>query len=545
MVEEERLFAPGAQRHATTLSAGSGWQPLHYLNIYRLVLAGLFLVLVVWDETPRPLGETNLALFRFAAAFYFLFGIASVIAARLRRPGFDFQVLVQIYVDIFVIAIFMHASGGVSSGFGMLLIVAIAGGSILTQGGVALLFAATASLAVLGQQYYGWATGQFFTASYAHVGMLAAAFFATSYLTYISARRIRASEELAAEREVDLANLAQLNEHIIRRMQAGILAIDAEGHIRLMNRSAQQLLGVSRESGGKQLTQVLRSLAELMQEWRDDMSHATHIFRPEGTETKVMASFAAIGDQASDGVLVFLEDASGLAQRAQQLKLAGLGRLAASIAHEIRNPLGAISHAGQLLDESSNLDKGDRRLTHMIRDNAQRMNAIIENVLQLSRGKPAEPESVALSQWLKGFVSDFVTTNVSAKDAIAVNVEPRDLTVRFDPNQLRQVMWNLCENGLRHSNGNAGLELIAGLGETTGRPYLEVQDHGEGIPAQLEEQIFEPFYTTRVDGTGLGLYLARELCEGNQASLNLMRGQEGSRFRITFSHPHRQDVLPT
>jgi len=545
MVNEEQILALDSDRHAGAVPADSGWQPLHYLNIYRLVLAGLFLVLVVWEETPRPLGETNMALFRAAAVFYFLFGLVSVFAARLRRPDFDIQVLVQIYVDIFALALFMHASGGVSSGFGMLLIAAIAGGSILTPGGVALLFAATASLAVLGQQYYGWATGQFYTASYAHVAMLGAAFFATSYVTFMSARRIRASEALAAEREVDLANLAQLNEHIIRRMQAGILAIDAGGHIRLMNRSAQQLLGVSRESGGKQLAQVLRSLAELMQEWREDMSRATHIFRPEGTETKVMASFAAIGDQASDGVLVFLEDTSGLAQRAQHLKLAGLGRLAASIAHEIRNPLGAISHAGQLLDESSNLDKSDRRLTHMIRDNAERMNAIIEDVLQLGRGKPAEPESVALQGWLEGFVSDFVTTNRSAQGGISVNVAPQNLSVRFDPNQLRQVVWNLCENGLRHSNGDARLELSAGLAETTGRPFLEIQDHGEGIPVGVEEQIFEPFYTTRADGTGLGLYLARELCEGNQASLSLMNGQKGSCFRITFSHPRRREVLPT
>lgn len=545
MLNEEHIDTVASDQSDDTWSADSGWQPLHYFNIYRLLLAGMFLALVIWDDTPQPLGETNIALFRVAAAFYFLFAVASTVAGHLRRPEFDTQVVVQVYVDIFTISLFMHASGGVSSGFGILLIVAIAGGSILTQGGVALLFAATASLAVLCQQYYGWSTGLFSTASYAHVGMLAAAFFATSYLTYISAQRIRASEALAAEREVDLANLAQLNEHIIRRMQAGILAIDAQGHIRLMNRSAQQLLGLSRESGGKQLAHVLRSLAELMAEWREDMSHATHIFRPEGTETKVMASFAAIGAQASDGVLVFLEDASGLAQRAQQLKLAGLGRLAASIAHEIRNPLGAISHAGQLLDESSNLDKSDRRLTHMIRDNAERMNAIIEDVLQLGRGKPAEPESVDLERWLDGFVSDFVTTNVSAKDAISVDVNPRDLEVRFDPNQLRQVVWNLCENGIRHSNGNTGLKLSAGLGERTQRPYLEVQDNGEGIPAQFEEQIFEPFYTTRVDGTGLGLYLARELCEGNQATLNLMRGGEGSRFRITFSHPSRQDSLPT
>ena len=306
MTEDQQYSAAGPERPAGPLTPDSVWQPLHYFNIYRLLLAGLFLVLMVWGQAPRPLGETNIVLFRAAAVFYFLFGLSSAIAGRLRRPDFDTQAILQIYIDIFTVSLFMHASGGVSSGFGMLLIVAIAGGSILTRGGVAMLFAATASLAVLGQQYYGWATGLFSTASYAHVGMLAAAFFATAYLTYISARRIRISEELAAEREVDLANLAQLNEHIIRRMQAGILAIDAQGYIRLMNRSAQQLLGVSRQSGGKQLTHVLRDLAALMQEWRGDMSHATHIFRPEGTETKVMVSFAAIGTQASDGVLVFL-----------------------------------------------------------------------------------------------------------------------------------------------------------------------------------------------------------------------------------------------
>jgi two-component system sensor histidine kinase PilS (NtrC family) len=545
MIDDQQMSAVGSIRPASRLSPEPVWRPLHYFNTYRLLLAGLFLVLVVWGDAPQPLGESNIGLFRAAALFYFLFSLSSAVAGRLRRPDFDTQVVLQIYVDIFTISIFMHASGGVSSGFGVLLVVAIAGGSILSGGGVALLFAATSALAVLGQQYYGWATGLFTTASFAHVGMLAAAFFASAYLTYISARRIRISEELAAEREVDLANLAQLNEHIIRRMQAGILAIDAQGHIRLMNRSAQRLLGVSRESGGKQLSHVLRDLAELMQEWREDNSRATHMFRPEGAETKVMASFAAIGAQASDGVLVFLEDASGLAQRAQQLKLAGLGRLAASIAHEIRNPLGAISHAGQLLNESNNLDKADRRLNRMILDNAERMNAIIEDVLQLSRGKPAEPETVALASWLDGFVADFVTTNVAASDAISVRVEPPDLEVRFDPNQLRQVIWNLCENGLRHSNGGPGLELNAGLGEKTLRPYLEVQDHGEGIPVDVEEQIFEPFYTTRADGTGLGLYLARELCEGNQASLNLMRGQEGGRFRVTFSHPGRQDMLPT
>ena len=509
-----------------------------------MVLAGLFMILVVWGDAPRPLGELNMTLFRVIAVGYFLFSLMSAAASRMRRPDFESQVVIQVFGDIVAISLFMHSSGGVNSGFGMLMVVAIAGGSILTQGSVALLFAAVASLAVLAQQYYGWATGMFAVPDYTHVGMLAAGFLAAAYLTYMSARRIRTSEALAAEREVDLANLAQLNEHIIRRMQAGILAIDAGGHIRLMNRSAQHLLGISRRAGGEQVSSVLRDLARPMQIWREDMSQSSHLFRPEGAEFKVMASFAAIGDEASDGVLVFLEDASGIAQRAQQLKLAGLGRLAASIAHEIRNPLGAISHAGQLLGESADLDKADQRLIHMIRDNAQRMNAIIENVLQLSRGKPAEPESLELGRWLDGFVSDFTGNNSASNGAISVVVEPSDLLVRFDPSQLRQVVWNLCENGLRHGNGEAALDLRAGLSEETRRPYLDVNDHGDGIPDGVEEQIFEPFYTTRPDGTGLGLYLARELCEGNQASLNLIPSEKGGCFRVTFSHPSRRSTFP-
>ena len=521
------------------------WQPLRYFNVYRVLLAGLFMVLVVWGDAPQPLGDYDDDLFRNAVLSYFLFSLASATASRIQWPAYELQVVVQVFADIVATSLFMHASGGVNSGFGMLLVVAVAGGSILAQGGVALLFAVVASFAVLAQQYVGFSAGRFVTPSYAHVGMLSAAFLATAYITHVSAGRIRASEALAARREVDLANLAQLNEHIIRRMQAGILAIDAEGHIRLMNRSAQRLLGVSHGVSGEQLTGVLRALAAPMQAWRQDMSSTSHLFQPEGTQLKVMASFAAIGDQANDGVLVFLEDASAISQRAQHLKLAGLGRLAASIAHEIRNPLGAVSHASQLLGESSNLDKADRRLLRMIRDNAQRMNAIIENVLQLSRGKPAEPESLALADWLQGFVGDFASSNAIDDNVLCVTVEPPDLRVRFDPSQLRQVMWNLCENGVRHSNGTTRLELRAGISEETRRPYLEVSDEGDGIKVGDEEQIFEPFYTTRADGTGLGLYLARELCEGNQASLNLMPRERGCCFRITFSHPGRRSVMPS
>ena len=256
---------------------------------------------------------------------------------------------------------------------------------------------------------------------------------------------------------------------------------------------------------------------------------------------RLICSFAGIGENARDGVLVFLEDAAALTQQAQQLKLASLGRMAASIAHEIRNPLGAISHAGQLLSESNNLDGSEQRLTEMIRENSIRMNVIIENVLQLSRRKPAEPKILALHSWLHEFTLNFADGNQIRPDSIRVSVEPGDLQVRADPSHLYQVVWNLCENGLRHCNGEPVITIEAGISSGTQRPFLDVRDNGDGISVERVEQIFEPFYTTRADGSGLGLYIARELCEGNKATLDYVPGEKGACFRISFSGLQREE----
>lgn len=521
------------------------WKALRYFNVYRLTLSGLLVVLYYWGIAPLPLGQSDAELFRNAAVVYLLFSIAATAANHLRVPAFDAQVVLQVFFDILAITVLMHASGGVTSGFGMLLLVAIAGGSMLTQGRIAIFFAAMASIVILTQQVFVWFKSPFPATNYTHAGILGASLFATAYIAHLSARRIRLSEALAARREVDLANLSQLNEHIIRRMQSGILVIDASSHLRLTNESARRLLGLESDDEGTHLESVAPKLLRLLQTWREDKSRPSHLFQQDETQMKLICSFAGIGPDASEGVLIFLEDASALTQQAQQLKLASLGRMAASIAHEIRNPLGAISHAGQLLSESDHLDEGDRRLTHMIRENSMRMNAIIENVLQISRGKPAAPELIELGRWLDEFVEAFMRTNELDPESIRVSVEPDNVKVRIDPSQLHQVVWNLCENGLNHSNGTPRIELRAGISETTERPFLDVRDNGDGIPKEEIERIFEPFFTTRDDGSGLGLYIARELCEGNQAALNYLPVDYGACFRISFSDPRRENVVAT
>ncbi|HSS63317.1 MAG TPA: histidine kinase dimerization/phospho-acceptor domain-containing protein, partial [Gammaproteobacteria bacterium] len=378
-------------------------KPLRYFILYRLALSGLLLVLYYWGVAPVPVGYYDAELFRNAAVGYLVFSLLAAAAYHVRSPAYDAQVLLQVFADIVAITLLMHASGGVTSGFGMLLLVAIAGGSVLTQGRIAILFAAMASIAILTQQIFVWLTNPFPTTHYTHAGILGASLFATAYIAHVSARRIRMSEALAARREVDLANLSQLNEHIISRMQSGILVVDAHNRVRLVNESARHMLGLETYDEGARVENVLPKLSGLLQTWRGDRGRPSHLFQNDGTQMRLICSFAGIGQDAADGVLVFIEDASALTQQAQQLKLASLGRMAASIAHEIRNPLGAISHAGQLLSESSGLADGDRRLTEMIRENSIRMNSIIENVLRISRGKPAKPKLLTLKPWLEEF----------------------------------------------------------------------------------------------------------------------------------------------
>jgi len=558
MVSNSKAVELGAEPGAggivpETAGADDPWRPLRYFNLYRALLSGLIIALAFFGVAPRHFGFTDPGLFWTTAVLYFAFSVLASLAIRFRWGSFRAQVVVQVCADIVAITLMMHASGGVASGFGMLLVVAIAGGSLLTEGRIAILFAALASLAVLAEQIYAWRYPSFIGSSYTQAGMLGITFFATAFLGYTLARRVRASEALAAKRGIDLANLASLNEHIIQRMQSGVLVLDEQDHIRLVNGSARQLLGVTDEVAGRALAEVAPELVELEARWRGD-GQTSQLFRPGRGAVDVFASFARLGRDGSHGALVFLEDASAMRSRAQQLKLASLGRLTASIAHEIRNPLGAISHAGQLLAESPSLGRAEQRLLQIVEANCRRMNAIVENILQLSRRKAAVRETMELAPWLEGFAADFAAQAGIDPRRIEVRVGRANLRVRVDASQLHQVAANLCENALRHGGPDVRIRLQAEESVETGRPYLEIVDDGPGIDQATAEHLFEPFFTTEPEGTGLGLYIARELCEINQASLDLVPGEpasggagdgRGCCFRITFSDPRRQGAMLT
>lgn len=526
-------------------SSARDWRPLRYFNLYRTTLAGLFVVLAAAGVAPAASQDADHRLFAMTATVYFCFAIASQFTIHWRRPGFDLQVLFQVGADIVALALMMHGSGGITSGFGILLLVAVAGGSILTAGRIAILFAAMASLAVLIEQIFASLYQLPSGTRYVEAGILGTALFATAFFLYLLARRIRATEALAARRGIDLANLAELNEHIIERMQSGIVVVDTEARVRLMNNSARALigLGAGHKTLGRRLDAISPDFDQALNAWQGDGSKAPQLFRPARAGIEVLASFAKLGQTRTVGTLAFLEDAAAMRQRAQRLKLASLGRLTASIAHEVRNPLGAISHAGQLLAELAELNSSGRRLVGIIEDNCRRVNGIIENVLRVSRRQASVLERVPLKSWLVAFADEFLAQSPVARGQFSLSVAPENLIVRFDPSQLHQVLWNLCDNGVRHGGAESRITVRAGTASETERAYLEVLDNGPGISEHDAQFIFEPFYTTASDGNGLGLYLARELCEANQATLNLLPHEGGGCcFRITFSDPRRREA---
>ncbi len=527
---------PAAAAPATE-SAGHTWQPLRWLNIYRLVLAVALLAYLALFRDQGLIGERFPQAALVACVVYLIFSLAMLLTIQAQRPGFYVQVHFQIMVDIAFLTVLMHTSGGIETGLGMLIIIAVAGGAIVVPGRNANLFASLASLALLAEQVSAYLTGSVAT-NYPQAGLLGASFFATATLAYVLAHRVRESEALARQRGTDLANMAELNEYIIQQLDAGVIAVDHRLTVRLANRAAGRLLACGTPQHGQKLVNISPELATALMTWSRDKQARTAFFTVPRNGMELQPLFVSLGSHAESGTVIILEDISAARQQAQQMKLASLGRLTASIAHEIRNPLGAISHAGQLLQESADLPAADRRLTQIIRDHAARVNTIIENILQLSRREQFIPQDIPLGPWLRQFVHEFTTEHHLDPGAIRIEVAAPEPQVTIDTSQLRQILTNICENALRYCDPARPpcIRLVVAGSADAQAPFLDIVDNGPGISVENRKHIFEPFFTTEHTGTGLGLYICRELCGMNKASLSYFINDAGaSCFRIRFA----------
>ena len=539
-LEATELAAPAAM--ARTDQTDFPWRVLMLMNLFRLALTVILLATYYLVREPRIVGESDPQLALAALVAMLAFGCVQLVLLWQRSLSATAQAYLQFAADLIGISVLVHASGGISSGIGGLLIVSVGGLGLLMPTDRAFFLAALTTLALLVEQSFAQLSGVTTAAQFAPAGILGAVVFVITAVVQLLRRQVIETAALAEQRGLDLRNVVQLNEYIIQHLRESIVVVDGDDDIRLINESATKHLGGTTPVGDTNLGNLSDPLAKELAQWRMGGKSSPATLSSADGSTTIRPHFAPLGNNRASGVVIFLEDTSLIEERVQQAKLAALGRLSASIAHEIRNPIGAMSHASQLLAESSSVAESERRLTDIISVNARRVSNIVDSVLALSRRANAHPERLALSPWLDDFAREFVQSLELYEGSVRAVDGPADLEVLMDPTHLHQIVWNLCDNAVKYASAAAGaiaVELGTGILES-GRPYLEVADRGPGIEPSKVEQIFEPFYTGQPRGTGLGLYISRELAERNGATLRYYpRAGGGSVFRLVFADPTR------
>ncbi len=512
----------------------TAWQTLLIFSGYRVVLAFVLAGAYTFFNAIFQLGAQQAELAVPTLATYVILAVLLVIPAVLREPGISVQVTAAVFIDVLAIVALMHTSGGVRSGLGVTLLISLAAAGLITRGRLAFFHAAVAAIAVLLEQAFQVWRYDAPASDFVQSGLTSMALFATAGLGWTLARYARTSETLAQQRTIDLANLSEINELVIRDMQDGILVVDAEGAIRQHNPRVAQLLGPLPPGRRQLLADYSPEIARMLEAWRRAPDATFQPLRPAHSSSELAVHFIAIGSGEAPPTLVFVEDVERLRAQSQQMKLVALGRLTASIAHEIRNPLSSINHAAELLAESEHAQQGDDRLVAIIRDNVHRLDRIVQEVLYLNRRDRAQPEAIDPRDWLAQFVADFSASERVPPETIAVEVRTAQ-RMHFDRQHLHQVLWNLVRNAWRHGlRGKASVRILLQPASIPGRLWLDVSDDGPGVAKEALPHLFEPFFTTHAQGTGLGLYIARELCQGNGAHIDYLPAGPGGQFRITL-----------
>jgi len=536
------------------------WRTLEYFATTRVLVASA-LVLGTAAFGFRPAGGgagaqsallLSLGYFVAAAAFA---GLALYV-----HRHFRLQVFGQLALDLAAVTTLVAAGGGVASGWVILYLLPLAGASLLLPSLQVFFVCSIAVLAILIDAVLRSISAEGGDSLLFQAGIFGAALFAVSALLRALSARLASQEALARSRGRDLQNQLAINRLVIAQMEQGVIVVDRAGHVRANNRAARRMLGLgpSAQLTGERLGDLpsARDLAEAFLVWseggRSEGLWSNTIVptsvdgAPAVPEARLRARFARPSAPSSEEFVIFIEDVRDVEDRAQQLKLAAMGRLTASIAHEIRNPLAAISNAGQLLNEDAR-DPVLKRLAAIVRENTQRLNRLVEDVLRVARREPPLGDEIALDEFVRDFLAEFSRDRGIAPAAIAAQFAP-DQRVKFEQSHLRQVLYNLVDNALRYASGAAGSVLVVvEPGPEGDRPNLWVMDDGPGVPFEARSALFEPFYTTRNQGTGLGLYLAREFCVTNRAELTYAARREvdGSTregFLLRFGQGARADA---
>lgn len=518
-------------------AAPEDWRILRLLSFYRLALVALLLGLTAAGYTPQMMASIQPDAYRWTCRVYALFALLLSLAVQIRTPRIVAQAHLHFLVDLCAIAALVYVNGGLDTGLGTLLLIPAVACALMLTPRMAQLQAAVGTLTMFGEEFVRQYGSPIDAGGYTSSAVLGLILFGTSIAASAVAQRARRSEALARRMGTQFDSLSRFNEVILESMHTGVLVLDESLRIGNLNAAARELVRATNRAEGRPLELESAPLAEYLRYWMVSGEASPAPISLGANMAEVSVRVSRLGGGERGPLLVVIEDASRIREQAQQIKLAALGRLSASIAHEIRNPLSAISHAGQLLYESPEIGPENRRLLAMIHRHSDRIDKIIGDVMALSRREAAQPVVIPLAPWLEETIALYAEGHRQSRRPIELGEIARSVRVHFDPRHLQQLMFNLWDNAFRHGarDGAAiAVRLSAGV-ERGGRPWLDVADNGPGIAPEVVDKIFEPFFTTSHGGTGLGLYLARELCEFNQARMSYQRRPLGACFRISFT----------
>ena len=465
------------------------------------------------------------------------------------------QWLATIGVDLLCfMALHVLAPGG-SLNYVALLVLPVLMAGVLTPRTMAL---ATAALVTLGLLAAAWLTigrGADGTVQMTQAALAGTGFFVITVLAGELAGRL-AREELTARGSLEMARQqAQLNRLVIEEMQDGVLVVDRRGRVRAANPSARRLLapsGMSRPAPFQ--LRGVQAWDALVKAVERAFGEATW---PEAGRDVVLqfenGSANALGAQRTLRVRVrftrkrepqtieefcvlFLEDVRNMQARSRQEKLAAMGRVSAGIAHEIRNPLAAISQANALLAEDAT-DPAQRQLMRMVSDNVERLKRIVDDVMEVAPGAVPDVGVIDASALVATVCSEWARATAVALgegSVLQLQLPSEPLGVLFDAEHLRRVLVNLLDNAYRHASRAPGAIQLRLDSRHEGQAFLSLASDGAPIPPDVEPYLFEPFFSTRSRGTGLGLYICRELCERYGASIDYRLRAEGVGPRNEF-----------
>jgi len=506
-------------------------QPLPRLYSYfTLGLAMMFLAFYFLEEQLHWWQPSSPKILPIVLSGYLALAILNIMnLSSQSRQKVDLY-LPSLLVELLILGFLMLYVAPNQNDLGLIMLISVGLGNLIVSQRFGYLLSAIATLMVLSHSYLhkeSPASEGFLSSS-----VLSMLFFIEALLVQSLRIRLQEAQNQVQLNQDQLYSAARMNDLIIERMLTGVCITQNKGRILRINGSAKERLAL--EDADLQLPKIIFNRLLFWLEYQIQVDDAVIVEDLEGYNQELILSFAAIDEDSS---LVFIDDKHSLAKRTNQFKQASLARMAASIAHEIRNPLNAVSHASQLLQESPDLKSDDKRLNEIIFNHSQRMETIIQNVLQISKRKGAEMQWIQIQHWLEHFIDEF-----KKQHPISINLDGENYDILFDPSQLHQVIWNLCTNAIRYGNADENNAIDMSISRHKHNIQLSIKDNGPGISEDEQVYLFEPFHTTSAQGSGLGLYLAKELCEANHALIRYDNdAEQGAVFNILFTPSN--DVL--